>query len=47
MNITFSVLKLLRSRVVKDVHSLNMLVMLYTFEVLKPLMSKLVNDVQP
>ena len=47
MNITFSVLKLLRSRDVKDVQSLNILVMLYTLEVLKPLMSKLFNNEHP
>ena len=47
MNNTFSVLKLLRSRDVNDVQSLNILVMLYTLEVLKTLMSKLFNNEHP
>ena len=47
ISVTFSVLKPLRSRLVKPVQPANMLVMVTVLDVLKPLRSRLVKLLHP
>ena len=47
ISVTFDVLKLLKSKLVKEEHFQNIAFILVTFDVLKLLISKLVKDVHP